>query len=73
MLLNKNDQKIIEQFPIDRILFKTDGPFAKYSKRMIYPSSLSESYSDFEKVIPSFKEHVYKNFRRILIEKGLYM
>ncbi|EEK90811.1 hypothetical protein bcere0011_8130 [Bacillus cereus m1550] len=59
--------------PIDRILFKTDGPFAKYSKKMIYPSSLSEIYSDFEKVISSFKEHVYKNFRRLLIEKDLYI
>lgn len=72
MLLSKNGQKIIERLPIDRILFETDGPFVKYQKKMIYPSSLSEIYSDFDKVIPSFKEHVYKNFRRLLIEKDLY-
>lgn len=73
MLLSKNGQKIIERLPIDRILFEKDGPFARYSKKMIYPSSLSEIHSDFEKSISSFKEHVYKNFRRILIEKDLYM
>lgn len=72
MLLSKNGLKIIERLPLDRILFETDGPFARHNKKMIYPSSLSEIYSDFEKIIPSFNEHVYKNFKRLLIEKDLY-
>lgn len=69
MLQSNNGQKIIERIPTNRILFETDGPFARYNKKIIYPPSLAEIYSEFEKVIPSFKEHVYKNFRRLLLEK----
>lgn len=72
MLYSKNGQKIIDRLPLDRILFESDGPFAKYNKKIIYPSSLTEIYSDFEKVIPSFKENVFKNFKRLLIEKDLF-
>lgn len=72
MLQSKNGQKIIERLPLDRILFETDGPFAKYNKKIIYPSKISDLYYYFEQVIPSFKDHVYKNFRRLLIEKDLY-
>jgi TatD DNase family protein len=72
MLQSKNGQKIIDRLPVDRILFETDGPFARYHKNIVYPSLLPEIYSDFEKVIPLFREYVFKNFRRLLLEKDLF-
>ncbi|MEK4069019.1 TatD family hydrolase [Peribacillus sp. FSL R5-0717] len=72
MLKSKHGQKIIERVPLNRMLFETDGPFARYNKQLIYPSSFSEIYSEFEKSIPTFSETVFKNFKRLLIEKDLF-
>ncbi|MGG4342377.1 TatD family hydrolase [Paenibacillus lautus] len=72
MLNTQNGLKIIDRLPIDRILFETDGPFAKYNGQIVYPSYISKIYSDFDDVIPSFEQIVFKNFRRLLIEKDLY-
>lgn len=72
MLYSKNGQKIIKRLPTDRLLFESDGPFVRYHKNIIYPSSIFEIYSDFEKIIPTFGDIVYKNFKRLLIEKDLY-
>jgi TatD DNase family protein len=72
MLQSKSGQKIIERLPLNRILFETDGPFARYNKNIIFPSSLSMIYSDFEALIPNFSEIVFKNFKRLLIEKDLF-
>lgn len=72
MLVSKGGKKIIEKLPLNRLLFETDGPFAKYNKQIIIPSMLPTIYSDFEDVVPAFEETVYKNFKRLLIEKDLY-
>ncbi|PEM44314.1 TatD family hydrolase [Bacillus toyonensis] len=72
MLQTKNGKKIIEHLPINKILFETDGPFVRYNRKIIYPSTLPEIYGDFEKFIPSFTEITFKNFKRLLIEKDLY-
>jgi TatD DNase family protein len=72
MLYSKNGQKIIERIPQNRILFETDGPFARYHKETIYPTLFKKIYSDFEYAIPNFNEIVFKNFKRLLFEKDLY-
>ncbi|MCM3549919.1 TatD-related deoxyribonuclease [Niallia circulans] len=72
MLKTKNGLKVIERLPHDRILFETDGPFSRYNKEVIGPTSIEKSYKDFSRIIPYFEKNVYKNFRRILIERDLY-
>ncbi|CAM4019785.1 TatD family hydrolase [Mesobacillus zeae] len=72
MLTTKNGNKIIDRIPHNKILFETDGPFARYNKKIIYPTELSKIYSDFGNLIPSFNDLVFNNFRRLLIEKDLY-
>lgn len=71
MLNSANALKRIERIPVQRLLFETDGPFARYNNKIIFPNNLHQIYNDFEKIIPNFQEHVFKNFRRLLIEKDL--
>ncbi|WP_182200265.1 TatD family hydrolase [Paraliobacillus salinarum] len=71
MLLTKSGQKAIERIPKNLLLFETDGPFVRFNKKIIYPKDISNIYMEIERFIPDFKEIVFKNFKRLLIEKDL--
>jgi TatD DNase family protein len=72
MIQSQNGQKILSRIPHNLMLFETDGPFARFNKKIIYPSNLKEIYSEIEFFIPNFKEITFKNFRRLLIEKDVF-
>ncbi|UJW58777.1 TatD family hydrolase [Bacillus sp. A116_S68] len=71
LLFTKNGQNVIARIPRNRILFETDGPFVKINKKTIGPKDLKDIYNEFEKMIPDFEKIVFKNFKRLLIEKDL--
>lgn len=71
MIHTKNGQKIISRIPQNKILFETDGPFARINKSIIYPSNIKQLYKDFDSIIPNFEEIVFRNFKRLLIEKDI--
>lgn len=71
MLLTKNGKNIISKIPKDKILFETDGPFARVNKKSLIPSEIGDFYKLFGQEILDFDKLVFNNFRRILIEKDL--
>lgn len=72
MLSSKNGYKLIQRIPKERLLFETDGPFARNNKEIVFPYDIKRIYLDFNEVIPGFEEIVFNNFRILLIEKDLY-
>lgn len=71
MLHGVQGKKIIDRIPLNQILFETDGPFIKYKNKTIQPDMINEVYSDFNKIIHNFESVIFKNFKRLLIEKDL--
>lgn len=71
MLLSKSGKNIISKIPKDKILFETDGPFARINKKSLTPGEIGDFYKLFEKEILEFEKQVFKNFRKVLIEKDL--
>ena len=71
MLLSKSGKIIISKIPKDKILFETDGPFARIDKKSLTPGEIGDFYKLFEKEILEFEKQVFKNFRKVLIEKDL--
>ena len=71
MINTKNGQKIISRIPKNKILFETDGPFARVNKSIIYPKDIKGIYENFNSILPNFEELVFKNFRRLLIERDI--
>ncbi|TQK74928.1 TatD DNase family protein [Brevibacillus sp. AG162] len=72
MLSSKKGQKIISLIPKDLMLFETDGPFARYNKQLVTPKNIQEIYQKFNECISNFDQHVFRNFKRMLIERDLY-
>lgn len=72
MLYSKNGQKILNRIPKHLLLFETDGPFARLNRKVLYPKDLKRIYLEFENLIPDFENIVFKNFRRLLIEKDMF-
>lgn len=72
MLESKNGRKIISRIPISRLLFETDGPFARVKKKVVYPRDLENIYLEFDELIPGFEKIVFNNFRRLLIQKDIH-
>jgi TatD DNase family protein len=71
MLHSNKGQEIIKRIPLDRLLFETDGPFIRFNKKICTPDNIVTIYKEFNDLIPNFKEIVFKNFKRILIERDL--
>lgn len=71
MLATKNGAKVINRIPTSRILFETDAPLAKFNNKVIVPSRINSIYDSFNQVVPGFKENVFKNFKRLLVERDL--
>ncbi|WP_318282022.1 TatD family hydrolase [Parageobacillus toebii] len=71
MLTTHKGKEIIKRLPKERILFETDGPFIRYKNRITSPADIENIYRDFEEVIPDFKNIVFTNFKRLMIEKDL--
>lgn len=72
MLEGKKGGKIIERIPHNRILFETDGPFAKFNNNIITPHDFNEIYLTFDKKMKDFEHITFTNFKRLLIEKDLF-
>lgn len=70
-LLSKSGKNIISKIPKDKILFETDGPFARINRKSLKPSDIGAFYKLFEQEILEFEKQVFNNFRRVLIEKDL--
>jgi TatD DNase family protein len=71
MLHSTKGQEIIRRIPIDRILFETDGPFIRVNRKIYTPAIIETSYEEFNNFIPNFKNIVFNNFKRMLIEKDI--
>ncbi|QYY41516.1 TatD family hydrolase [Aneurinibacillus thermoaerophilus] len=71
MLTSQKGQKLISLMPPDRILFETDGPFIRYERKIIQPQLISKIYEEFNGSTHNFTELVFKNFKRLLLERDL--
>lgn len=73
MLNTQKGKEILNNIPLERILFETDGPFTKYNKKLIEPKyfeSIFQDFSDFYK-IKNFNKLVFGNLKNLLIERQL--
>lgn len=74
MLQSQKGKEILNNIPFDRMLYESDGPFTKYNKRITEPNNLEDIYNDFNNFysIDNFKEIVFNNFKKILVERQLF-
>lgn len=74
MLQSQKSREILYNIPVNRLLFESDGPFTKYNKVITQPKQFESIFEDFNKFykINNFKDLVFDNFKRILIERQLF-
>lgn len=73
MLQSQKGKEILNNIPLNRILFESDGPFTKFNKVITKPQYFESIYEQFNEFysISSFKELVFTNFKNLLVERQL--
>lgn len=71
MCTSKKGQELIKRVPLNKLLFETDGPFARDHRKIVQPENISDIYNKLEELIPEFEIQTFKNFKQILVSKDL--
>lgn len=71
MLKSKSGRNALNNIPLDKILFETDGPFIRREKKVISPHDIECIYSEFNVFynIDNFQDIVYFNFKKLLQDR----
>jgi TatD DNase family protein len=70
MLATKKGIDLVSEMPIDRVLTETDGPFAKLSRKLLFPWDAELSIKQIANIWScgeyESREIVFNNFKRLL-------
>lgn len=74
MLESQKGREVLNNIPLNKIVFESDGPFTKYNKITTEPKHFMGIYQDFNEFykINNFQEIVFNNFKNILVERQFF-
>ena len=68
MIFTAKGEKLISLMPQDRILPETDGPFAKFNNKTLYPWDVKILYNQIERIWKCDADFVYTIIKNNLAE-----